>query len=201
VGRLQVGNVEVDDSTIRIRGAIDGAVGGRREAVGEPDPIAALNRLRIAPRTVSWTGAALIGGGATLFCVTSGPLDVFAMVTRGGVLMSAGLALLAYGWLAGRIVAARKSDARRKRESEEAPYADAVSGLIRQPAAHQTVEWIAEQSGLSAAQVVRALALLRRRGELVEDLNAETGDFHYWMTGPSRSLDSRLRMLGDIDEK
>jgi hypothetical protein len=201
VGKLQVGDVEIDGRMIRIRGSADDLASAERRPPADPDPLRVLKVLGITPRAVFSAGGALIGIGVAVFCLTSGPLDVLAMITRGGVLISSGLGLAGYGLFAMRLASSCASEERRARQVIDGPYAETVSKLIQKPDPRQTLEWIEAQSGLSPSQVVRGLALLRERGDLMEDLDTVTDSFWYWATPRSQSLDTRLKMLGDVDEK
>jgi len=80
------------------------------------------------------------------------------------------------------------------------PYVARLGTLLALPRPQQTIEWISRQTGWTEETVVHALALLRERGQVQEELDLETGEFYYVHTplpspGP-RDLDTRL---GDLN--
>jgi hypothetical protein len=56
---------------------------------------------------------------------------------------------------------------------------EAVVAALAQMGPEQSLSRIAERSGLPLAVTVRALAALRERGGLHEDLNVDSGEWHY----------------------
>jgi hypothetical protein len=201
VGRLQVEHIEIDGARIHIGPTARGRPGLDRRPHGEPDPFAALQRLGIRPSVVSWAGGALLAVGALTISLTAGPLNVVSIVTRGGILISTGSALLAYGWLAQVSAASRLKNRRLARDKVDRSFAETIATLIQSPGPHQTVVWISRQSGLSPNEVIRGLALLRTGNELMEDVDVSSGNWFYWIIGQSRSLNVQLETLGEFNEE
>jgi hypothetical protein len=198
---LRVGNIDIDGSQIHIGRQLVSPAPVDQPRSADPDPMGLLARLGIPPRAVCWVGAALLAAGVAVLAIGAEPINPVALLTRGGILTGSGIGLLGYGWVAGRIAASRVDERRRARQRADHPFAEAVAKLIRNPATHQTVEWISKEAGLSTAEVVRGLGLLRSRNELMEDVDPASGSWFYWTTGQSQSLDSRLTTLEDLDEE
>lgn len=136
-------------------------------------------------------GLGLVLGGATLV----------SFLLNGGFLIPGGIGVLALSAVKRHFEqTARFTEARRV---EEIAAADSqrLRALLKEPRAIQTIEWLAAQSGLPVAAVVRALAFLRAKGVVVEELNSGTGDWFYFEPivqpglGIANDLDARLQRL------
>lgn len=195
MAKLRLGEIELDDG---------------RPAVGSFAPPAASNARGVSPKSaiqffsaLPLRGAWLIGiglmlvlGGLTFLLASDGQLDVFKYVFRGGIFIPPGVGLIAVGLIKNRIDAAHQQRLRDAEGARVALVAERVRTLLLAPGVHQTAEWVAEEAHLSRAEAIRALFWLRERGELMEDLDASTGAFHYWAK-PSfpKSLDRLSKEL------
>ncbi len=120
---------------------------------------------------------------------------------HGGFAIPIGLGATAIGIAKRHVAISRANVQKGHAEAAIAQDAAKVRLLIAQARSHQTVPWIAGQSQLSEAATIRALAWLRDRKALVEELDVETGEWFYCASSPNQELgtgsdlDARLEAL------
>ncbi len=189
---IRVGDVSVKGSQIRI---------------GGNDPLSAMSGVRVSPPPevglafLQWiplstptylvlgTAIALFGVGAVL--VHGGfPESALEFLRDGAILIPVGIGTVVLGVMRHYGLPIRGTPAPDPSTREAVA---AVSALIARSHSFQTVDWIRAQLGWSEGDVVRALGWLRRRGELVEDVDVETGDYYYAFLKAPRDLTSRIR--------
>ena len=188
-----MGDIEIDGNNVRIGGAPTAAV--PRSMVGEvglrhrtaPPPggiFQVLRKLPISPRTLGAAGLSMAGLGASGLLLTVEALAPIAFLTRGIVLIPMGVGVAVLGALkrgAGRTPLSPSV------ERADIATEDNVRTLTRLLATHDrthTVEWIISRLGWHHDDVVRALAWLRDRDELAEELDPDSGQFYYVATRP-----------------
>jgi hypothetical protein len=194
VARLRVGDVEISGSNIQI-----GPTGAAPDALHPATPPAHglrwLSRIPLSPAALAVTGVATSVIGTVWALATHGPLGVDTYLTRGFFLIPLGIALCIAGALkryaseTGTVFALQRADA-----LTEASI-DRVRALLVQPDATHTIEWIAHTLAWPPDDVVRTLGWLKAREELVEDVDATSGQFFYVAVSQPTDLDARLRHL------
>jgi hypothetical protein len=203
VSRTRVGDIEIDGNNVRIGGAPTAAV--PRSMVGEvglrhrtvPPPSATqqfLHTFPISPGTLGVVGLSIAGLGASGLLLTMDALAPIAFLTHGIVLIPIGVGIAVLGalkWSAGRTPLSPSV------EPADIATEDDVRTLTRLLATHDrthTVEWIISRLGWHHDDVVRALAWLRDRDELAEELDPGSEQFYYVATRP-QDLATHLRDL------
>lgn len=140
-------------------------------------------------------GLSMLGLGVSGLLLRVDALAPVAFLTRGIVLTPVGIGLAVLGvlkWSAGRTLQSPSV------ERADIATEDSVRTLIRLLTAHDrthTVEWIISRLGWHHDDVVRALAWLRDRGELAEELDPDSGHFYYVATTPPKDLADARRDL------
>lgn len=161
------------------------------------DGLDGLAALPVSERLLVGGGLALAAGGAAILAFT---VLAFAMMM---VLSGAGAVTL--GLLKGHAVRRRAARQAAAAERELAVHADALRPLLGEARPEQTVEWIAAKAALPAPTVVRALAFMRDRGEVVEELCTDSGEWYYGLVpalpGPALALDERLALIDGAERK
>lgn len=204
MARLQVGDIQIDGSDIRIGGSNPGLPEAPRTETDTGTDVAravrVLDRIPFSPGTLVAIGLAAAAVGTAINLVLGAWNDPLGVLMRGGLLAPLGMGIMVLG--------AAKQYLRRKPETRHRAalggnadrYLDTLRQLLGQAAPHQTIGWIRQRTGWAEADVVHALALLRTRGELLEEIDLESGEFYYvaqpqpLTLGPA-DLDTRLGNL------
>jgi hypothetical protein len=213
MARLRVGDIEIDGSNITIGGvpqipaAPNASTGMAMTTTPKaitlassprtPDGLDALANVPFGHRLLVGAGGGLVAVAVTLLAVT----QVVAAVP----LLFTGIGVVVVGLLKRRALG-RQAAARTRAEAQElGDHAARLRPLLGEAKPEQTVEWIAERSGLPEEAVVRTLVFMRDRHEAVEELNTETGEWYYGLPlalpAASRDLDERLAALEQGDRK
>jgi hypothetical protein len=201
MSRLQVGDILIEGTKVSIGGTqppppLKAPV---PEQPKREDGALLLNRIPFAPRVLGVAGAASAVVGMAINAWFSAWSDPFGALLNGGFLAPVGFGLVALG--AAKHFAGRPAVRHRAAlGGDPEPYIARLAPLLALPRPRQTIEWIGRQTGWPEETVVHALALLRERGQVQEELDLDTGEFYYVHTplpspGP-RDLDTRL---GDIN--
>jgi hypothetical protein len=206
MSELKVGDIEISGTSVRI--------GGTRPGEGVPEsaspttaPASALPprlALQAALRVVPGAPAVLVVVGLGLAvmgligAIGGGLRDPLTFVLRGAALLPVGIALTLLGTLKGWIGRAGAGWTTESTEPVEARL-ERLGHLLAEYDRTNTVANIARRLGWSEPDVVRALAWLRERNELLEELDTDTGNFYYVATPRSRDLAARIRHLGTGD--
>jgi hypothetical protein len=204
MAKLRVGDIVIDGANVRIGGT---PIGQRVPALPRPageeislrEP--STPRLPVRSMVVPVAGAALSILGVLQLAATANPFSLQAYLFHGGLLLCAGAGLLALSttqrWLARRA-------ARVHRDAEERlvlASLDAIRAVLRRPSPENTIERIVSRSAVTFPTAVRALAVLRKRRELREELNTDTGEWYYAVESAPveepvpRNLDEHLAEL------
>jgi hypothetical protein len=219
MARLRVGDIEIDGSNVTIGGvpqtpatpatptaragvAITKTPTTTTTALARPQappPAEGLDALATFP-----IGHRLLIGGGGLAIAAAAVVAATQAVTAAPLLVS-GVGAIVVGLLKRRALR-RRAAARARAEAEElGDHASRLRPLLGEAKAEQTIEWITERSGLAEAAVVRTLVFMRDRGEIVEELNTETGEWYYGsplaLPAAPRALDERLAALEQGDRK
>jgi len=223
MARLRVGDIEIDGSNVSIGGVpqIPAAPtsAAATPAAAKPAPGTALvvqPRAMVpasSPRATEGLDAlatfpvghrVLLGAGGGLG-VAAAVLLVATQAVAAVPLIFTGIGGIVLGLLKRRAVGRRAVARARAEEQALAEYAARLRPLLSETRPEQTVEWIVERSGLPEVAVVRTLALMRDRHEIVEELNTDTGEWYYGpglaLPAASRALDDRLAELEQGDRK
>jgi hypothetical protein len=137
----------------------------------------------------------MVGLGLSGLLITGGTHEPVAFLTRWTALIPLGIGVAVLGALkygAGRTLSSTV-------ERADIASDDDVRTLTRLLGAHDrthTVEWIIARLGWHHDDVVRALAWLRDRDELAEELDSDSGQFYY-VARPKRK--DRSTHLRDLD--
>jgi hypothetical protein len=215
MARLRVGDIEIDGSNITIGGvpqipaapnAGPGTAMTRTATPGAitpssspptPDGLDALATIPIGHRLLVGAGGGLAVAAGTLLATTQAVAAV--------PLLCSGIGAIVVGLLKRRALGRRAAARTRAQERELGALAERLRPLLGEAKPEQTIEWIAERSGLPEAEVVRTLAFMRDRHEVAEELNTETGEWYYGRTlalpAASLHLDERLAALERGDRK
>lgn len=205
MSELKVGDIEISGTSVRIGG---GQPGERAPAVPSasgpgqalPPRLALQAALRVVPGRPAVLAVAGLGLAAmgVLGALGGGLRDPITFVQRGAALLPMGIALTLLGALKGWIGRAGAGWATESTEPVEARL-ERLGHLLAEYDRTNTVATIARRLGWSEPDVVRALAWLRERDELLEELDTDTGNFYYVATPRSRDLAARIRHLGTGD--
>src|SRR5262249_32653439 len=153
---------------------------------GTPHGLSLLHALPVRPAWLLGAGGTLAATGLAALIFSGTPADVVAYLLNGGVFISVGAGLGVVGglqhWLNLRQAAGRAE----QEEAELLPCIERLRRVLAERAPEQTVERLAEQLGLPEATVVRALVAMRRRGEIDEELNTQTGEWYYCLSPQPR---------------
>ena len=163
------------------------------------DGLAGLEKLPVKGTTLIGGGAIGMAAGSLLLLFASAPHDLISFAFHGGLLVTAGAGVAGLGALKQLAMSRARARETAQAEAELGPLIDQLRGLLHEPHKTQTVEWIAGALGAGEAKAVRALAHMRRTGELREDLNVDSGEYFYYLEAPEparlRGLDDRLADL------
>ena len=208
MSQLRVGDIEIDGSRVTIspRSAEVSAFGHRQpgqDASSVPvptsaraplDPLEALDQLLIPAKWTARAGLAslALGVGGLLW---SPPSDVFTFLFHGGAFVSLGLGLVVVGRLQRVRLKQREADAARSELTALAPVIERLSSLLVEPDPSHTFEWIRDETRLPSDLLVKALAIMRDRKDLVEEYSDVTAAWHYFSSPHTLNLESRLRTL------
>lgn len=149
---------------------------------------------------VATIGGAAAAIGGTLLAISGMPRSLAEYLVGGGFLLSSGAGMLV---LAGAVVHQRRRATALAREREDnalVQLAERVRAAIVKANPENTLERISEQVGAAPRLTALALARLRKRGQLQEDLNTTSGDWYYVAVSPDakltgKNLDDALREL------
>mgnify|MGYP001328446391 CR=1 FL=1 len=191
MARLRVGDIQIDGADVTVRPAPHST-----PAVTGGAPAAAQWLAKVSRRMLAYSGLAAIAVGSSLLVLLWPGPDPLGFVLRGGIVVLGGLGLVALAALQPLLKGAVQAEQR-------ARYAEArerIRPLVAQRAAHQTVEWLSAHARLTEPEVVGALLTLRADGELVEELDLETGQFYYALASSaaaqsSENLDARAQRI------
>lgn len=206
MARLQVGDIQIDGSDIRIGGRNPGlpeAAGtDARTGTGTDvsQAVRVLDHIPFSPRTLVMAGLAAVIAGTVVNVVLGAWNDPLGVLVRGGILAPLGVGIVMLG--AAKQYLRRKPEVRHRAAlgADADRYLDTLRQILAQPSPQQTIGWIGQRTGWPEADVVHALALLRTRGELLEEIDLESGEFYYvaqpqpLTLGPA-DLDTRLGNL------
>ena len=225
MGRLRLGDIEMDEHGIRIAGM---------QMPASPAPQTSLVRipphLPPAPRPAEQAlapvpardglevleglpvrSSIIVVGGVTV-ATAGGVAMAFALAAHSLALLLGGGGLLFFGIGAGLLGVIRWASLRqrdRRRQAEAAARLEPILDRLRAALAprpdgketEQTLEWLIERSGVAEADAVRALVALRDRGEIQEELDQDNGNWYYQRAvgeapaARNLDLDSRLAEL------
>jgi hypothetical protein len=180
MARLQVGNIRIDGSDVYIGPAGPGtAVPSRGMQTGAGSGIRLLTRFPGSGGVLMVAGLAVAAVGTAINVALEAWNNPVGALVGGGVLAPVGVGLLVLG-AAREYLRARPEVVHRAALGDNPdPYLARLRGLLSTPAPHQTVAWITRGTGWDEATALHALALLRCSGELLEEVDLETGDFYY----------------------
>lgn len=156
-----------------------------------------LSRIPFASRLWVAAGSMTALVGVVLSVLLQAWSNPLGAVLNGAFLVPVGVGLIAVG-ATKHFIATRPALLHRAVLGDPEPYRARLASLLARPRGEQTVEWIGQRTGWGEHEVVHALALLRQRGEIQEELDFDTGEFYYVYVSPSlppRDLDTRL---GDL---
>jgi hypothetical protein len=199
MARLRVGDIEIDGTHVRV-GSSPTTPGVERTTLQRIAslPSAHDGSLSWLPTPASW----LVGLGVVMFVVgsirlaiTSGPLDVEHIVTRGAFLLPLGLGLVLLAAL--KVLGAREGAAR----GPDAGTLDHLAQLrdVLRGAQRHTIPSLSRRLGWSESDVVRALGWLQHAGDVDEEIDMASGDFHYVLVARPHDLATRLRHLQETN--
>ena len=191
MARLRIGDIQIDGAEVTVRSAPLAT-----PAVAGGQPAAAQWLAQVSRRLLAYSGLAAIAVGSSLLVLLWPGPDPLGFALRGGLIVLGGLGLVA--------LAALQPLLRKVVQAEQrALYAqarDKIRPLVAKRAAHQTVEWLSAHARLTEPEVVGALLTLRADGELIEELDLETGQFYYALAPTaaiqsSENLDARAQRI------
>jgi len=199
--KLRVGDILIEDDRIQIRGqevTQTPAIPTNNCAPVTPS-VAFLLWLRAAPipaRVLGWLGTALVVAGLVVALATAAWQDPVSAILRGGFLIPIGAGLLAAAFLKQKMRVGTFDVNLLALGSTGEQTVERVRSVLKLDGKHQTVEWIEQQTGLDETKVIRALAILRDRQELLEELDPDSGDFYYHLARRDpEDLNSRLASI------
>ena len=172
-----------------------GEVGLRHRTAPPQGTFQFLHKLPLSSATLGAVGLSLAGLGVSGLLLGVDALAPVVFLTRGIVLIPLGVGLAVIGalkWSAGRSLQSPSV------ERADIATEESVRTLTRLLTAHDrthTVEWIISRLGWHHDDVVRALAWLRDRDELAEELDPGSGQFYYVATTRPKDLADDLRDL------
>jgi len=200
MAKLKVGDIEIDGRNVTIGPHAPAPV---RSNANDPRASAAgavslLDRIPVSAGALLALGGVLVLVGSVVNVALAAWSDPVGALVHGGILAPLGAGMIGSG--------ATKAWIRRRpriRHSaalggDAEPYLSALRRLLEGADPRHTVPWIAARTGWAEETIVHALALLRDRGELVEELDLDRGEFYYQAVHPSpapRSLEARV---GDL---
>jgi hypothetical protein len=196
MSRLRVGDIEIDGSSVRIGGAVPGAPPAAQKGVAQASNAGLLLWLRRVPvrsRVLVGSGAVAASAGTAVNVLFSVWTDPAAALLHGGFLAPLGAGVAALGLM--RAYATRKPEAVMAAAlgGDPEPYLRKLRPILASGEGRATVQWLVSRTGWSEREVEHALGLLRHRGEISEELDYDTGQFHYVaQLPPPRDLTSRL---------
>jgi hypothetical protein len=198
MSRIQVGDIIIDGQNVQI-GSLQAQPRVPETGLGQASNarlLATVARLPVPPARLAVAGVALVAVGTVVNVAVGVLTDPFTALLRGGVLAPLGVGLLVLGafkaYLGGRTHAILSASL----EGGFERYLARLRPLLQGEPGTCTVAALAGTTGWPEPTVVRALALLRERGEVAEELDLDTGEFYYTTrTLPPRDLDSRLGEL------
>lgn len=165
-------------------------------------PISVLTQFPVPARALIALGAVVAIAGLVLGLTGAGALG---FLLRGGFLVAPAVGLLGLGGMKRNFEQRELRTLEARRTSLIEVDAARIRELIRKPDPAQTIEWLVGQSGLKADAVIRALAHLRERDLVVEELNTESGEWFYFekmsSIGSASDLDSRLKALEGTSDR
>lgn len=199
MARLEVGDIRIEGSDVRIGGVTPGAATAPANAgdAGIAAGLRVLDRIPFSGRFLILAGLAMAAAGTVINLALRAWTDPVGALTSGGVLAPLGVGVLVLGVL--REYLRARPDVRHRAALGDAPDAhlDRLRELLREPGPHQTIPWITRATGWDEGAVLHALALLRSSGELLEEIDFDSGEFYYMaqptpLTASPANLDTRL---------
>lgn len=198
MSRIQVGDITIDGQNVRI-GNRDGLPRAKSTGLSQTSNarlLATVARIPFPPALLAAVGVGMIAAGTAVNIVVGVLADPFTALLRGGVLAPLGVGLFGLAMLKGYVGRRRTVVLAAALEGDPEAYVARLRPLLQGGARTCTVPALARTTGWSEQTVVRALALMRERGEAAEELDFDTGQFYYTTpTLPPRDLDSRLGEL------
>jgi hypothetical protein len=198
MSRIQVGDITIDGQNVQIE-SLKAQARVPQAGLAQPSSaplLSTLARLPIRPALLAVAGAALVAAGTAVNIVVGVLADPLTALLRGGVLAPLGVGLLVLAGLKAYVGGRSPAVLAASLEGGSEQYLARLRPLLQGEPGACTVPALARTTGWPEATVVRALALLRGRGEVAEELDLDTGEFYYTtLTLPPRDLDSRLGEL------
>jgi hypothetical protein len=145
---------------------------------------------------LGWFGAIVLMIGFVISLWNTAWADPLGALVRGGFMVPVGAGIMAAAVMNRLLETGRTSVNRVALGQNGRQMGECLHRLIRRPSQTQTLEWIQGATGWDEALLLRLLAELRDSGELVEELDHDTGHFYYYMIDRATlNLDSRLENL------
>jgi hypothetical protein len=200
MAKLQVGDITIDGRNVTIGPQVPIPAPARPP----PDGASVAHAVSLLDRVPLSTGALLsIGGilavvGTVVNVMLAAWNDPLGALMHGGILAPLGAGVVVAGVAKAWIRHRPRIRHAAALGGEAEPYLLTLRRILVGPDTRHTIAWIAGQTGWADESIVHALALLRDRGELLEELDLERGEFYYQAVQPSpapRSLDVRV---GDL---
>jgi hypothetical protein len=203
MSQLRIGDIEIDGSRVTIGSPAPTRSDGTAAPLALPKPPAAqhptdalkgLDELPIPPRWAVAAGlVSMLIGLAGL--VWWRPATTWAFLLEGGSFITFGLGLVTFGGLRAWRINRLRDEGAREFEIALTPTIDRLRVLLAQPDPSHGFEWIRDQTQLPHETLLRAMGSLRASGDLVEEFNEITNDWHYFCAPSGLTLDARLRAL------
>jgi hypothetical protein len=187
MSQLRVGDIVVDGRNVSI-GSTN--LTGPAATPARPDGVVPLAGTDTRPKSGVWnvalalSGALVAAGGGWAFFSNAEPFSLTSYLFGGGIVASAGCGMIV---LSGCLATLRRRQlglAAERAALELAANAERLASILTSLGPEQTLNKLVADAGLPLPAVVRALAHLREHGELKEDLNTETGEWHYSVARP-----------------
>jgi hypothetical protein len=200
MAKLQVGNIKIDGRNVTI-GPEPSISAAPRPLPPSPSAAHALtvfDRLPVSAGALLAVGGVLTVAGTVVNVALAAWNDPLGALVHGGILAPMGVGLVVAGAVKGWVRRRPRIRHAAALGADAEPYLATLRRLLAGADAGHTLAWITSQTGWADETAVHALALLRDRGELREELDLERGDFYYQAVHPSpapRSLDARV---GDL---
>jgi hypothetical protein len=198
MSRIQVGEITIDGENVRIGNAdnLPQAQSSRPALAPSIDPLAIATLIPGRPGLLALIGAGMMAAGTVVNLVVGVLSDPVRALLYGGVMAPLGVGLLGLALLKAWTVRASPVALASSLEGGPEQYIATLRPLLQGGPEACTVAALARATRCSEPTVVRALALMRERGEVAEELDFDTGQFYYTTrTLPPRDLDSRLGQL------
>lgn len=201
MAKLRVGDILIEGDRIEIAGRPVSTASARSRLPTNPrgqsiGPLLWLAHLPIPTRVLGAAGGTLAIVGFLVALRGVPWQDPISAVFPGGLLLAIGAGCVAAAVLKEAVRRGSLDLNRIALGAESDAVLARIRRVIKPGAKHQTVEWIERQLQLDEPSVVRALALLRDRGDVVEELDTDAGEFYYRPSPRDpQDLDTRLSAI------